>query len=342
MHKNKWWLLQLFADGGEGSAAGGDGGAAATVVGDADDGHQRLRELGVPESKIRKNKSYKASAKAVSAVPIEQSNTGAEPEQQLDTATNPTAASENAKRMTWDEIKADPEYAEHLNSMMRDRVKKAKGAESAIETLTPVLQQMSKIYGLDATNLDYAALADKIGNDDRFYEERGIELGVEPSIARKLDQFDLMQERKAAEEKASQESVQDQAMQEHYGKLIRQGEELKKIFPSFDLQAELKNPVFMRMTAPGVGLMSVEDAYRAVHRKEIEQATVAATAQRTAENISNAIRSGAKRPAENGASSGAASVSTFNYKTASKDQREALKQRIRSAAARGEKIYPGQ
>lgn len=341
MHTNKWWLLQLFADGGEGSAAGGDSGTAATVVGDADDGHQRLRELGVPEEKIRKNKSYKAPAKVASTPTSESAAPAADPDQQLDTAT-PPEDTEAPKRMTWDEIKSDPEYAEHLNSMMRDRVKKAKGAESAIETLTPVLQQMSKIYGLDATNLDYAALADKIGNDDRFYEQRGIELGVDPSIARKLDQFDLMQERKAAEEKASQESVQDQAMQDHYSKLVRQGEELKKLFPNFDLQEELKNPVFMRMTAPGVGLMSVEDAYRAVHRREIEQAAVAATAQRTAENISNAIRSGAKRPAENGASSGAASVSTFNYKTASKDQREALKQRIRSAAARGEKIYPGQ
>ena len=53
-----WRLLQLF--GGEGGASGasaaGDGGnaaAAATGENSADAGHQRLLELGVPESKIR-------------------------------------------------------------------------------------------------------------------------------------------------------------------------------------------------------------------------------------------------------------------------------------------------
>ena len=58
-----WRLLQLF--GGEGGASGaspaGDGGnAAAAVTGEnsADAGHQRLRELGVPENRIRKNRAY--------------------------------------------------------------------------------------------------------------------------------------------------------------------------------------------------------------------------------------------------------------------------------------------
>ena len=37
----------------------------------------------------------------------------------------------------------------------------------------------------------------------------------------------------------------------------------------------------------------------------------------------------------------APSVATFDYSKASKAEREALKARIREAAARGEKIYPG-
>jgi hypothetical protein len=65
-------------------------------------------------------------------------------------------------------------------------------------------------------------------------------------------------------------------------------------------------------------------------------------AQKTAQKISNAIQSGSRRPDEAGISSQAPSVTTFNYRNASIEQRNALKQRIRDAAARGEKLYPGQ
>ena len=95
------------------------------------------------------------------------------------------------------------------------------------------------------------------------------------------------------------------------------------------------------MTAPGVNV-PVETAYYAIHRQEIEQAALKAAADQTAKNMANAVRSGTMRPQENGSSAAAPSVSTFDYRTASKEQREALKQRIRNAGARGEKVYPGQ
>lgn len=334
MRKNKWWLLQLFADGGEGSAAGGEGGAAAeTGVSDVDAGHQRLRELGVPENKIRKNRSYKASANAQMAAAKQESvQEKALPSQ--DDAAPDNAQKEQPKRMTWDEIKADPEYSKEMQTMVQQRLKKSKGAEQAMETLKPALESLAKVYGIDSDQPDYQALAEKILGDNKLYEDRALELGVDPSVARKLDQFDLMKKRE-------DQSIQDRAMQQHYSKLVQQGDALKSKYPTFDLNAELKNPVFARMTAPGVGL-SVEDAYYTVHRKEIEQAALMAATEQTAKNMANAVRSGTMRPQENGATSAAPSVSTFSYRNASKEQRDALKQRIRIAGARGEKIYPGQ
>lgn len=119
----------------------------------------------------------------------------------------------------------------------------------------------------------------------------------------------------------------------HLADLHRQGEAMRQQFPDFDLLRELRNPAFARMTAPQIGI-SVEDAYYAIHRRELQAAA--------AQQMANAIRAGAARPVENGASSQAASQTTFDYAHASKQQREALKRRIREAAAQGRKLYPGQ
>ena len=127
----------------------------------------------------------------------------------------------------------------------------------------------------------------------------------------------------------------------HFAELERQAEALRATFPTFDLQAELRNPLFARMTAPDVGI-GVEDAYYTVHRKEIHAAAVREASEKTAERLSNAIRSGSRRPIESGVSAQAPSVSTFDYARASKEQREAFKKDIRARMARGEKIYPAE
>ena len=113
------------------------------------------------------------------------------------------------------------------------------------------------------------------------------------------------------------------------------------MFPGFDLRRELQDPLFARLTAPNVGL-GVEDAFYTVHRRQIQAASMEAAARNTALQFSNAVRSGALRPRENGAADQAPSVSTFDYRAASREQREDLKRRIRQAKAEGRRIYPGQ
>jgi hypothetical protein len=186
--------------------------------------------------------------------------------------------------------------------------------------------------------VDYDALTKAINDDDSYYEEKALEMGVSVETARNIDR----KERDDAREKAMNErTLQEQKIQNHFIKLEQQAEAMKKVFPNFDLRTELKNPAFARMTHPNVGI-SVEDAYYAVHRNEIQTAAMQKTAQVTAQKISNSIQSGSRRPDESGTSSQAPSVSTFNYRVATKDQRDALKKRIYEAKARGEKLYPGQ
>ena len=102
----------------------------------------------------------------------------------------------------------------------------------------------------------------------------------------------------------------------------------------------MQNPTFVRLTSPSVGL-SVEDAFYAVHRKEMQFQSMQVAAQQTKQMVSNAIQSGTHRPDETGTNAQAPSVSQFNYKNATPAQRKALKDEIYRAAAEGRKIYPG-
>lgn len=262
MKRKNLRLLQLFAQGGEGAAAG-DAAAAATGETGADAGHQTLLELGVPADKLRKRA------------------TGTAAEQPLpngqDAAAQPTQQKQHG-RMTWEQVKADPEYSRHMQQMVKERLKNAKQAQ---EKLTQLEQQ--------------------------------------------------------ADLQGQQQQAQ---LRRHFAGLQQQARELQQRYPGFDLEKELQNPAFVRLTAPNVGI-SVEDAYYTVHRQELQRSVMQVTAQNTARQISNAIRAGVRRPEENGTVSHTPSVTVFDYRNASRDQREALKQQIRQAAARGEKIYPG-
>lgn len=331
----KWLNLQLFA--GEGAGDGG-GEGAATGESAVDAGQQRLRELGVPEDKIRKRaqkSAPKLPAGAVNSAPLAQEQQTTE---QVAAAENPTEEKTEPKtRMSWDEIKNDPEYKKEIQAIIRSRLRNAKAAEETLSKLAPALELLARKHGQDPANMDYAALAKAISADSTYYEDRALEMGVPVETAMKIDQQERAQ---ARQQRLEQQTIEQQKIQRHYDSLQQQGEAMKAMFPNFDLQKELQNPAFLRMTAPNVGI-PVADAYFAVHRNEIMTAGMQVTAQKTAQKISNSIRAGARRPQENGTAGQAPSVTTFDYSKASPEQRAAMKAYIRSEAAHGRKVYPG-
>lgn len=202
-------------------------------------------------------------------------------------------------RMSWEEILKDPEYNSRIQQIVRARVNDQGKTKAILDTVNPALRQLARVHGLDPDNIDHAALARKI-------------LGEQPPAEARL--------RSHLEGLRSQEAA------------------LREIIPGFDLRQELKNPMFARLTSPGVGL-GVEDAFYTVHRRQMQQQSMQVAAQRTKQLISNAIQSGLQRPLEAGAQSPA--LSRFDYRSASPQQRLALKQEIRKAAAEGRKVYPG-
>lgn len=346
MKHSKWFLLQLF--GGEGGASGaagasgGEGGGegSATGVESVDPGHQRLLELGVPEEKL-KRRAKRAQAKLPDGAVRTAPNAEQSAPKQVATAeeTVPTEErNEGTAKASWEDLMKDPDYNKRMQETVQARLRTAKNAEENLGKLAPVIELMARKYGMDINNLDYDALAKAVDDDDEYYEDRALEKGTSVLTEKRIDQQQREQERQM---RMQRETLEQQMIDNRIADIQRQGEELKKIFPNFNLQEELKNKSFQRMIAPGEGIMSVEDAYRAVHWKEIQNAQSQVIARKTAEGISNAIQSGSRRPVENGTSGQSPSVTTFDYAKASKAQREALKKEIYAAGARGEKLYPG-
>ena len=326
----KWRILQLF--GGEGAGAGsagaggtaGDGGAGAAASGDGTaDAAQRLREMGVPESKIAKYGKAYANRAHKTAAPQQTA-------QQAAAATTETAQAEEteqkeaAPKYVWDEVMKDPEMNRRMQETVRMSKKKSQAAEDALAALAPALKAQAQEYGLDPENIDYVALGKHMSGE---YDEKALELGLPRETVVKMEQ-----QQRINEEKLNRD---------HIAGLIAQGERMKAVFPNFDLRKELENPEFRRLTARGVNV-SVDDAYHIVHRRELELAQAQIVDRKATERVQNTIRAGAARPDESGASSQASTVTTVDWKHATPEQLRAQAKRIRLAAAQGRKLRPGE
>lgn len=208
---------------------------------------------------------------------------------------------ENQGRLSWEQIVKDPEYNARIQKIVRSRVNDQGRNKAILETLSPALRQLAQEHGLDPEHIDHAALAEKIIGQQKAPDSRA-------------------------------------GFRRHMESLRQQEARLQEVVPGFALRKELRNPLFARLTSPSVGL-SVEDAFYAVHRREMQQRSMQVAAQKTRQLISNAIQSGSHRPQEAGAQS--PTLTRLDYRSASPEQRQALKQEIRRAAAEGRKVYPG-
>ncbi len=145
-----------------------------------------------------------------------------------------------------------------------------------------------------------------------------------------------MQERRAQETDINERMKGEQAknqrkamLRQHYARLARQGEELKRTFPDFDLTREMQNPAFLRMTAPGTGV-SVKDAFYAVHGEDIQRESMQYAAVQAGRRIAASVQAGASRPVENGAQAAAPVAIGIDIRSMNKKQREEYRRRIHS------------
>ena len=153
--------LQLFAEGGEG---GGEGAATGESSGDPG---QRLLDLGVPADKIRKRQKAAPATKLPEGAVMQQSEAKplAKAENTEETKTEETKA---PTRMSWDEIKADPEYSKEIQAVVQTRLKSAKAAEETLSKMDPIMEVMARKYNLDPQSPTFHdELVNAVNNDNQ-------------------------------------------------------------------------------------------------------------------------------------------------------------------------------
>lgn len=300
--------LQFFADGG---APAGEGGAADTGVASGNPG-PNLEDLGVPADKAERFRQRK-----------QKSAPKAQPKDDTSSAANaaPSPQGEGNKAMSWDEFMKIPENNERMQRTMSERVNRvARENTEYISKLSPALELIASRYGIKADDngvYDAEAIAKAVQDDDSYYEQKAMDLGVDTETAKRIEQLE-QKERRSEEERQRQQ--RDQQLREHFQKMQQQANDIQSIMPGFNLQDALNDPRFVQMTSPEFG-MSVKEAVWALHGDEIQAQAVNAVAQRAKLDAANAIRSGI-RPRENGSSNAAVSVNP-NMRNMSREERRA-------------------
>ena len=100
-------------------------------------------------------------------------------------------------------------------------------------------------------------------------------------------------------------------------------------------------PAVDRLTRLAEAGLTEEEAYFLANRETLLAEAAATAEARALEKLTNAILSGSRRPEEAGIHPHASAPAAVDYRRAPRETREALKKRIREAAARGERIFPG-
>lgn len=315
--ENTRFDLQIFAEGGA-----GDGGAAAGGQAAAAGSAQQAENGPVARGRRREN-------------PLANVQYGRRQEvtPQVAPAGKQQAAEGQTTRASFDELIAGDykqDYQQRLQAHINDRLKSRNERD---QQLTPILQMVAQRYGMDASDvskLDLTALHDKIADDASQYEAEALERGMEPETLAKLKKLERMEAEKA---RMREQQAQQSQIQAHLQRLVQQGEQLRQLYPGFDLEKELQNPAFVRLTAPNVGV-DLRTAYEVVHRDEMRGAEMQFAASKAAQRVSASVAANGRRPAENGTQAAAAAITKSDPRTLSSADREEIRRRVRN----GEKI----
>ena len=243
----------------------------------------------------------------------------------------PGQTQENTIQKRWEELKKGEfreMYGQDVQKAIQDRFKNQEDANRQLESMQPMLQALMKKAGVESVQ----ELSELILDDDSLYEDEAEEMGM---TVERYKEFKALQDEHDRRQQEDRQAQERQFWTNHFSSLAAQAEELKKTFPNFDLQAEMQNETFRRLTMPNSGV-NLEDAYYAVHRRELGPQIMAYGMNRAREQMGQTLQAQRQRPVEGAMKGQAQAAAEMKIDPRKLDPKE--RQRIRDLVHRGKKI----
>jgi hypothetical protein len=308
--------LQLFAEG----ASGGDGGTGA----------EGATGEGVTAAGSQK-KGAKSNPLANVVYGIQPTETTASGVESSAAKVTETATAEDRNAKFEELIKG--EYKDLYDARMQDTIqKRLKGTKETVDkynALTPTLDMLAKKYGVDAGDIE--ALNKAIEEDDSYYEDEAMEKGLS---VQQLKEIRKMERENADLKRQMEEQNRKENADRLYASWMNQANEIKSIYPSFDLRAEMQNPQFINLLRSNI---DVRTAYEVIHKDDIISGAMQFAVKTAEQKLTNKVIANGARPSENGNSSQGGAIAKSDVSQLTKADRAEVLRRV----ARGEKISFG-
>ena len=213
-----------------------------------------------------------------------------------------------------------------MQKAIKERVGEVKQLQQQLQQQNDVIGLVAKKYGISTDKM--GDIREALESDVVFWEEAAADQGMTVDSYKKMVKLEAENE---ALHKAREEAERKNQKDAVFQKWDREAEELKRMYPQFDLQSEIQDKRFLDLMGAGIDMRTI---YETLHHDEILPALMQQTAKAATKQQAAAARSGQMRPAENGMSSRPAAQTVKDQAKMTKEERQEYARR----AARGEII----
>ena len=220
------------------------------------------------------------------------------------------------------EAKLKQQLDRRMKGAARD-IDALKGQNARYDALAQAIAQR---YGKDVTDLD--GLEKAVREDESWLEEQAARNGLTVEQQKHMNAIEAENARfKAAREEAERLAAREATLHRWQA----EADQLKQIYPDFDLDTEAANPAFADLVGKGVAMRT---AYEVVHHDELVTGAMQYAVNRATDAVAASVRANGMRPTEGAGGNSAPSAMKLDVEHMTKEQRADIIRRVMS----GERI----